>query len=175
MEKIIESSMDVVTKQKNIKKLLYAGLGIVFGIALICIATFGIADKKSGMYLLLITFGIMALVAFVAMLFLNKGQLIYTPTKSEIRAYEIFFKSEALHNLLQAIEAGNISSLYRMVGEDGQGIRLNVLLSKDNSFAACQLYKYVPYQYEPASEVYKIMDGRVSEFCQCVREIDKKQ
>ncbi|MEG1573234.1 MAG: hypothetical protein RSC04_06540 [Bacteroidales bacterium] len=175
MESILASSLDVVAKQKNVKNSLYAGIGIALGLVCILGASFGGVDNKAALYLALMTFGIIFVLVGVVMLIFNRGQWIYVPTKSEIKSYEIFFKSDSLHSLMQALETGNIMSLYPMKGESGQGVRLNALLSKDGKFAACQVYKYVPYNYEPASEIYTIKDPVASEFCECVKKINKDQ
>lgn len=141
------------------------GAGMVVG------ATVGMSDTSSGWYLSMVCLGTGLLIGFGAKLLLSAGELVHADSGSPVKPYSLFFKAEELERLKVAIEQGNSDVFVRMAGDPGSGLRMDALLAQNDKFAACQLFRYVPYHYEEASEVYPIQDAKCHAFCACVRTL----
>lgn len=171
MKTIIEHSADVLTKQLCIKTT-----AVIVAVLIICMSMTAAAlnldmEATSPVFLLLTTVGIVGIVISLIKLVSGTKKWVYTPTGSSIKEYSIFFKPTEMYNLKRAIESGDIKSIDSMVNDTNNGIRFDVAMSKDSKFAACQLFEYVPYNYEPATDVYRIDDKALGDFCRKVETL----
>lgn len=75
-----------------------------------------------------------------------------------------------IQNLLESIKQIHIDTA---AFRTSSNIRLDYLMAKDSQFAAIQLYKYVPYTYEPCSEAYLFQGDAAVSIIQYLKQIKK--
>lgn len=175
MENIINSAADVLAKQRSSKNIAYNSCALIVSFLIVFVADLMVADNKSSLYMMLVTAGSISALIFLGKMFFGNKKLIYTPTKSMVKEYSLFFDSGELQNLIYAIETGNMSVTKRTVDGKNSAIRLDVVISEDEKFASCQIFKYVPYNYEVASVVYRIPNQQLSTFCSGIKQMSREQ
>lgn len=174
MNTILEAASDELSKKRSAGSIKVLVSLAIFSLILIIVTITAIPDKKSVLYLGMITIGIIGLIIFLIKLLNSKEDLIYVKTGSDIKKFSLYFKPDELPNLMYAIETVNVSIFKRLFADNNSGIRLDVVLSKDDKFAACQIFKFIPYTYEPASVVYKIPSDKLTDFCSCMKNLYSK-
>lgn len=171
---ILTAHTETIASQFSIRKILVNAIGLLVGVGTIMVAT-AVGETTSALYLFLMTVGVVLVVLFLVRLISKTNEMVYTPTKSALRKISIFFKTDELQNLIYAVETGKIELLQRLAAERNSGVRMDFMYSKDEKFAACQLFSYVPYNYEPASKVYTIEPQISRDFCKMMQELGAKQ
>ncbi|MEG1649043.1 MAG: hypothetical protein RR277_04055 [Rikenellaceae bacterium] len=168
---ILSAHSKVLYKQINYRKASVSFLLLLMGVSIAFMASSIIKDTKSALYMTVVVLGIaMALFFLFKMLFFSR-EFMYAPTQSEIKDFTLYFNPEELQNLINSIETGSIAIFKKISDSTNSGVRLDILLSDDHQFAACQIYKYVPYNYEAASDVYTINENAREKFCKCIKEL----
>lgn len=105
-------------------------------------------------------------------LFFQNSSYVYAPTGSALMEGSCFVESgdmERINKALDKSEFKEFSSL--QYGKNGNS-RIDFLMSKDGKFSAVQLFKYVPYNFEPASGVYYFKGEQaflLSQYIVCVK------
>ena len=66
----------------------------------------------------------------------------------------VFFDLKHMGKLKEMIEKGQLSIEEGVKSEGSGNVRLDVILSQDNKFAAVQLFQFVPYTYTPVTSVH---------------------
>lgn len=169
---ILAAHSEVIKKQINYKKATVSFLLCLMGVSIMYMAATMIKDTKGALYMFTMVMGGALALFFIARMLFSSREFMYSPTQSEIKDFTVYFKSDELQNLMYAIETGSTSIFKRIADNNANtGVRLDVLLSNDYQFAACQIYKYVPYNYEAASVVYTIQDGSREKFCKSIIEL----
>lgn len=172
---ILSSHSEVIKKQINYKKATVSFLLCLMGVSIVFMASSMFKDSKGALYMSTVVLGGAMALFFVARMLFSSREFMYSPTQSEIKDFTVYFKSDELQNLMYAIETGSTSIFNRIADSNNTGVRLDVLLSEDHQFAACQIYKYVPYSYEAASVVYTIKDSSRDKFCRSVKELSSNK
>lgn len=147
-----------------------------------CIALFGCVFIYLGMDLefssgtlsmLLFTAGTIMLLLALYRFFWQSQVWEYKHTGSIIMEGSFYLKIDDLNgfqNLLESIKQIHIdTAIFRTSGN----IRLDYLMARDSQFAAIQLFKYVPYTYEPCSEAYLFQGDAAVSIVQYLKHIKK--
>lgn len=171
---ILTAHTETITSQFSIRKVLFNAIGLLVGVGIIIVGG-AVGEATSALYLFLMTLGVVLVVLFLVRLISKTNEIVYAPTKSALRKISVFFKTDELQSLIYAVETGKIGSLKRLVAERNSGVRMDFMYSKDGKFAACQLFSYVPYSYEPASKVYTIEPNVSRDFCKTMQELGTNQ
>lgn len=171
MKSILETLSGDLAKKRSSKNIIYTSLGLLASVGFIVAAALFILDKTSTVYLLLMTIGVVGVITFSVKLCLGCRELIYLPTKSRVKDFSIYIETDEMHRLMYALETADTSLMTQIRSPKESGLRLDVVLSSDNKFAACQIFKYVPYNYEAVSTVYRIADNHLSQFCKGMGEL----
>lgn len=169
METIITKSTDVLSKELSIKNLSILIVILFACVLMITAATKMELEATSPIYLLLMTVGGVGAIVSLIKIAAGTKRVVYHPTGSPIKSYNIFFKPTEISSLTKAIETGDTSKMHSMLNDTNSGIRLDVVMAKDGKFAACQLFQYVPYSYEPATDVYRIDESFLANFCKEIK------
>lgn len=127
-------------------------LGIIF----ILLPIFG-ENFSSTINMLLLTLGTIFLLVALYRFFWKSTEIVYIPSGSKISEGSCFFDSCDFEDLADAMICRNFSLSKKVALKQNGNIRLDYLVSKDRQFAAVQLFRFVPYAYEPATEVYYYM------------------
>ena len=168
-EDIFSTNTHLISKKRCAKGVYSALLIFIAGIALFIAAILLIADKTSAAYMGLIVCGLCLAAVGLLKLFFGSKRLFYLPTGSPITKKTLFYKQSDLRPLIQAIESNDFKALSKLEQVEGQGVRIDMMTSKDNKFATCQVFEYIPYTYSPASPVYVIPEEHCENFIAAIR------
>ena len=87
-------------------------------------------------------------------LFWKSKEVVYIPTGRITKERSVFFDLKHMGKLKEMIEKGQLSIEEGVKSEGSGNVRLDVILSQDNKFAAVQLFQFVPYTYTPVTSVH---------------------
>ena len=87
-------------------------------------------------------------------LFWKSKEVVYVPTGSIAKERSIFFDLKHMDKLTDLVNSGSFSADSKIKSEASGNIRMDVILSADNKFAAVQLFQFVPYTYQPVTAVH---------------------
>lgn len=169
---LLDSTAEHITERPCIKKVSVSILAIIAGVALITTTQVSIEDSASSTYMAMMTLGVILTLVYIIKLFWSSKEIVYVPTKSPIKNYSVYFKTGDIDSLMSAIQSGNIEKLNHSIDANKAGLRMDVVVSKDQNFAACQLYRYIPHNYQPASIVYNIPNEHLNQFCPFVQRFE---
>lgn len=65
----------------------------------------------------------------------------------------MFFDLKHIGELTEMIERGNPDCEAGIKSESSGNVRMDIMISQDNKFAALQLFQFVPYTYTPVTSV----------------------
>lgn len=175
MNTITDTTNGTLSKQRDIQRTIVNAILLLAFVTLALISSSISPNTDSWLYLTLITVGIVGVGVALALILFSCKSLLYTPTKSPVKQYSLYFKTDELSNLMYSIETNSIDGISKLVGDRDSGIRLDVAISKDRKFVACQIMKYVPYNYEATSVVYTIPVEHAQKFSKLVTDLCAKQ
>ena len=150
---IFASSHPDIAKRTSISGLLISCVMLLIGI-LSFASTFELEDKSSTVSMALMVFGTGLFLLGIFRLFWKSKEVVYVPTGSIAKERSIFF--ESAENEPELTRSVNLSICFRskIKSEASGNIRMDVILSADNKFAAVQLFQFVPYTYQPVTAVH---------------------
>lgn len=73
--------------------------------------------------------------------------------KSALSGHVIYILSGSGQEAIRHIESQNWDALAKVVSPNESNIKVDLVVSADRQFARCQVLTYIPYQFEPLSEV----------------------
>lgn len=102
----------------------------------------------------LLTIGTTLLLVALYRAFWKSREIVYNLTGSTIIEGTRYMDTCNLQALLRTLEQKTFEQLSDLSLKSSGNIRLDYMLSKDGQFAAIQLFRFLPYMYEPVSQVY---------------------
>jgi hypothetical protein len=163
-----EGKFSVVANKKAV------ALAVV--LLLVAVVAFVMAGKMSGLayigtVLLGFVFVIVALIKFIGC-----REYIYNPTHSRLSKETIFFDISNSTQIRNILESGEYKKLvdHKTDLKTGGGARLDAIITEDGKYAAYQLYVYVPYSYEPVTELVDVNPSNIKQFVETVRYCVKR-
>ena len=133
--------------------------GLIFSVAMLLVGLFVFAsifemsDKSSTLSMALMVLGTALVLLGVFRLFWKSKEIVYLPTGSIAKERSIFFDLKYLGKLTDMLENGQLSGDAAVKSEASGNVRMDVMISQDNKFAAVQLFQFVPYTYTPVTSV----------------------
>ena len=100
------------------------------------------------------TLGTIFILIALYRLFWKSMEMIYLPTGSKVSEGSCYIDSCDLPEMARLVENKNFSLSSKFSFKQSGSGRLDYLISEDRQFAAVQLFHFVPYAYEPASQIY---------------------
>lgn len=164
MNPIISNFGAVISSKRSSKKLIFNGLFTLISASIIIFAGTLISDHTSAAYISLFSVGCAGVLFFGIKLILGGSRSVYLPTGSRIKECSVYIKSDAMDKLIGSIAASDVNTLMHLASGSPSSIRLDVIVSNDCQFAACQAYKYIPHNFEAASEIYRIDESKIEDF-----------
>lgn len=150
---IFASTHPDIVKRTSISGLIFSAVMLLLGI-LVFVSTFEVTDRSSTLSMLLMVLGTAFFLLGIFRLFWKSKEVVYLPTGSVTKERSIFFDLKHMGKLKEMIEKGHLA-LEDGVKSEGRGnVRMDVILSQDNKFAAVQLFQFVPYTYTPVTSVH---------------------
>lgn len=126
----------------------------------ICLVALGIIflsswidDKSSPSYMGGNTLAVVLLLAGFYRLLNKRTQLIYVPTGSAMLSGSFYLDSQQLERLKADLTEHPETDLSDIKFVKSGNTRLDYVVSRDGNFMAAQLFQYVPYNFEPVTDV----------------------
>lgn len=150
---IFASTHPDIAKRISIAKLSVSCVMLLIGILLFA-TTFQLEDNSSTVSMALMVFGTALFLYGIFSLFWKSKEVIYVPTGSIVNERSIFFDLKHLDYLADQVNSATFHADSKVKSEVSGNLRMDVILSSDNKFAAVQLFQFVPYTYQPVTSVH---------------------
>lgn len=149
---IFSSLHSDITKRVSVSGIVISSLMLLAGI-LLFVLTFELHVHSSTISMALMVVGTGLFLWGVFRLFWKSRQLVYLPTGSVVKERSMFFDVKDLESLTQMVNATDFSAGMDVQRCVSGNVRMDLLLSADHQFIAVQLFQFVPYNYQPVTQV----------------------
>jgi len=150
---IFASAHPDIVKRTSIPGLIFSVAMLLLGV-LVFASTFEVTDRSSTLSMLLMVLGTAFFLLGIFRLFWRSKEVVYLPTGSITKERSLFFDLKHMGKLREMIEKGHLSTVEGIKSEGSGNVRMDVILSQDNKFAAVQLFQFIPYTYTPVTSVH---------------------
>ena len=141
---LFASSHPDIVKRTSVSGLIFSVAMLLVGVFIFA-SIFEMSDKSSTLSMALMVLGTAFVLLGVFRLFWKSKEVVYLPTGSVTKERSVFFDLKYL---------GKLTDGETEIKSSGSGnVRMDVMISQDNKFAAVQLYQFVPYTYTPVTSV----------------------
>ncbi|MCD7962608.1 MAG: hypothetical protein LUF90_03465 [Rikenellaceae bacterium] len=156
IDDIVTASGGAVIKKKNPRFTVISVVILFISVVLFAV---GSTFDESGSFIsiLLVTFGCIGLITESAGAFIGKYHYVYTVTNKEIDIESFNFGVETLTELTTIQKSSDFGKIDPKELNKASGIKWQVWISRDNKFAATQLYQYRPHSYYPVSPIKRVL------------------
>ncbi|GCB37619.1 hypothetical protein [Bacteroides faecalis] len=158
---IFASSHPDIAKRTSISGIVFSCIMLLIGI-LSFASTFELEDKSSTISMALIVFGTGLFLIGIFRMFWKSKEVVYVPTGSVAKERSAFFDLKHMDKLKELVNSGNFSIDSEIKSETSGNLRMDIILSEDNKFAAVQLFQFVPYTYQPITTVHYFTNGEAA-------------
>lgn len=124
------------------------------------------SDASSTMSMLCLTGGTILLLVALFRLFWRSKEWVYIPTGSVTKEGSCFFDVCDLQALNTTMERKSFQSTNEVQVKTNGNVRMDYMISRDKKFVAAQLFRFVPYTYEPVSSVFYFTGNDANAFVQ---------
>ena len=149
---IFASSHPDIVKRTSLSGVIFSGLILLVGV-LAFVSTFEMEDRSSTLSMGLMVIGSGMFLIGIFRLFWKSKEIVYLPTGSVAKERSLFFDLKHIGKLTEMLESGKLDGEAGVKSESSGNVRLDVMISQDNKFAALQLFQFVPYTYTPVTSV----------------------
>lgn len=156
-----------IEKRTSISSVLVSAIFCVIGAGAFVISL-KMGDSSSAMSMAFMTGGIILFLLAVFRLFWKSKEWVYVPTGSVAKERACFFDECDLQALTAALENKSFESKSEVKVKPCGNVRMDYMLSQDQRFVAVQLFRFVPYTYEPASSVFYYTGAEAAAFARCL-------
>ena len=142
--------------------------GLILSVAMLLIGVFIFAsifemhDKSSTVSMALMVLGTALVLLGVFRMFWKSKEMVYLPTGSVAKERSLFFDLKHMNRLTEMIEHGKLDCEASVKSDASGNVRMDVMLSQDNRFAAIQLFQFVPYTYTPITAVHYFKENEAA-------------
>ena len=146
-----------ITEKRNSASIVKAIVYLAVAIAATCSLIF-IKDSKSSLYMfagIVASFGY--IMAVCVLIFSRKDILC---EGKRLNGYTLYFDT-ANANVEKAIAAKDAKALKSYKNTTENGLKLELAFSDDHSIARYRLYRYIPFEFQPDSEIIEINADQV--------------
>ncbi len=158
---IFASSHPDIAKRTSISGIVFSCIMLLIGI-LSFASTFELEDKSSTISMALMVFGTGLFLIGIFRMFWKSKEVVYVPTGSVAKERSAFFDLKHMDKLKELVNSGNFSIDSEIKSETSGNLRMDIILSEDNKFAAVQLFQFVPYTYQPITTVHYFTNGEAA-------------
>ncbi|MDR0962126.1 MAG: hypothetical protein LBM62_06185 [Mediterranea sp.] len=162
-----------IGKRTNVANLALSITLIVLGIAAF-LTTFLLKQPSSAVGMALMVVGIGLFVYGAMRLVRQSRSVVFLPTQSALKKHTLYFDLKELHNLKELVENRNFSAVINLKSTHSGNVRMDVLLSGCNGFAAVQLFQFVPYNYTPVTDITYYTNEDAQRFALFLRQSSTK-
>ena len=158
---IFASSHPDIAKRTSISGIVFSCIMLLIGI-LSFVSTFEWEDKSSTVSMILMVLGTGLFLIGIFRMFWKSKEVVYVPTGSVAKERSAFFDLKHMDKLKELVNSGNFSIDSEIKSETSGNLRMDIILSEDNKFAAVQLSQFVPYTYQPITTVHYFTNGEAA-------------
>lgn len=142
-----------ISKHTSIRSLLVSTVIGLTGISSILVSV-STNELSTTMNMVFLTLGTILILVSLYRFFWKSNEVVYLPTGSVVSEGTRYIDSCDLDTMARLIEDKDFNLSERLSFKHSGNGRVDYLVSKDRQFAAVQLFRFVPYMYEPATQVY---------------------
>jgi len=166
-----ENSSPIIKKQ-NKTNIILSIVIILFGVFL----TFHPLLFKTGQTwgIALVVIGVCILIVGIMIWVLKSKQLIYEKTGSVIKTQLCYFSRDELNFAQNLLAQGKFDHEKPIHIVDTSNSYFEILLSKDKSFMSVQIFEFVPFAFQPATQKYYFTDDKVLKFMEYINRCKNK-
>lgn len=157
---IFASSHPDIAKRTSVSGLIFSCIMLLVGI-LAFVSTFELEDRSSTTSMTLMVLGTGLFLAGIFRMFWKSKEVVYLPTGSKAKERTVFFDLRHMDKLTDIVNTGAFASK-EIKSEASGNIRMDVIISEDNKFAAIQLFQFVPYTYQAVTTVHYYKDDEAT-------------
>lgn len=161
-------SNNLLSIQRNKKSTLLSSSYLLIGIVLMVMALSEISDTKSSIYFFTIIVSVIAMIIGIIKIFFGGKERVFTPTKSKVREFTLKYSSRDYSTLKTALETGDLRDMQNLKMTENSELKMDILISDDNQFATCQIFEWIPYSYEPKTEIYTLKPNAIIGLRMCL-------
>lgn len=158
---------DIVKRTGVLSVLVSAVIGLI-GVGAF-VASLEMGDSSSTLSMLFMTGGTLLFLLAVFRLFWRSKEWVYLPTGSVAKEGACFFDVCDLQVLREALETKAFADKTDVKAKPNGNVRMDYVVTKDKKFIAAQLFRFVPYTYEPASPVFYYTGKDAGTFIHCLK------
>lgn len=155
---LFSSTHPDIAKRTSMSGLIFSVIMLVAGILLFALL-FEMNDKSSTVSMALMVVGTALILFGVFRLFWRSKEIVYLPTGSVAKERSIYFDLKHMDRLTEMLEHKQLDGESDIKSDTSGNVRMDVMLSLDNKFAAVQLFQFVPYTYTPVTSVCYFTGG----------------
>lgn len=153
--KTIQEDIEQVTNQEVIKKSIVSMTALTLIVVAIILGVIGMGneDPNASWTSFLFTASVLLFLGGIIKFFISRSCWLFRPTNSKLKEMTLYFDVHESSALQACIEMRRFEDLKQMKREKDSGVRVEVLVSNDQKFAAVQISEYIPYTYEAVTPV----------------------
>lgn len=166
-EKTSESKINLenIREIKSVKNNGMIIVSVILIIAGIAAMVYGFAQQgSSAMNIALLTAGIVLLILGVVLAATKSKKVIYETTGSPAKVRTYYFNRSDLEHMRTLLEHSGFSLAKPIAFCPGGNVKMDVIVSGDNRFAAAQIFEYVPFEYHAATRPHAYNDVQAGDF-----------
>lgn len=156
-----------IEKRTSVSSVLISVIFCVIGAGAF-VTSLKTGNSSSIMSMAFMTGGTILFLLAVFRLFWKSKEWVYVPTGSVAREHTCFFDECDLQALTAALENKNFEGKSKVKAKPCGNVRMDYMLSQDKHFVAVQLFRFIPYTYEPASSVFYYTGTEANAFVRCL-------
>lgn len=166
-ETLFSTAHPDIVKRTSVSSVVTSVIICLVGVGAF-VASLEMGDSSSTLSMLFMTGGTLLFLLVIFRLFWKSKEWIYLPTGSVAKESACFFDVCDLQALKEALETGNFSNKSDVKVKPNGNVRMDYVMTKDKKFIAAQLFRFVPYTYEPASSVFYYTGSDANAFINCL-------
>ena len=154
-----------VVKRTSVSSIIISAILCVIGAGAFA-TSLKMGDSSSTMSMVLMAGGTILFLWAVFRFFWRGKEWVYAPTGSVAKEGTCFFDVCDLQALTDALEKKFEPDDVKV--KTNGNVRMDYMISQDKKFVAAQLFRFIPYTYEPASSVFYFTGDDASAFVHCL-------
>lgn len=160
-----------VVKRTSVSSVILSAVLCVTGVCAFA-ASLKTGDSSSTLSMAFMTGGTILLLWAVFRFFWRSKEWVYAPTGSVAEEGGCFFDVCDLQALTETLEKKDFETKNGVNVKKNGNVRMDYMISRDKRFVAVQLFRFIPYTYEPASSVFYFTGDDARAFVHCLETSD---
>ncbi|MDE6800999.1 MAG: hypothetical protein K2P62_12375 [Phocaeicola sp.] len=156
-----------IVKRTSVSSVLISAIFCVAGAGAF-VTSLKLNDSSSTMSMVCMTAGTILFLWAIFRFFWRSKEWVYVPTGSVVKEGTCFFDVCDLHALTEVLEKKGFETKNDVKVKTNGNVRMDYMISQDKKFVSAQLFRFIPYTYEPASSVFYFTGDDASAFVHCL-------